>query len=91
MKAWCVTHPNYNGGAYVHAETRSKARYQVWIGVKDVLPFRLIDLDVKREKHLDDKPITARSLLDTIGGTDVSPSCRCAMCLEAKKRNNEPY
>lgn len=45
-RAFMVTIPGYTGGSIIHAETASKARYAMWIRISDVLPVRLIDLQV---------------------------------------------
>lgn len=69
MKAWIVTHPDYEGGAITHAETRSKARYRVWLHATNAgVPIRLIDLEVSRMPEFDDiKIIRMRS-------------CHCEIC-----------
>lgn len=64
---WEVSHPDHNGVVPVHALTRSKARYAVWLRVSQYLPMRLVDLVVHRAQQYDNKPIQ-----DT--------GCRCRLC-----------
>lgn len=69
MKAWIVTHPDYEGGGIIHAETRSKARYQVWLHATNAgVPIHLIELKVSRMPEFDDIKITTMR------------SCHCEIC-----------
>jgi hypothetical protein len=67
VKAWKVTHPDYEGEEIIHAETRSKARYRVWLRASQYIPIKLIDLHVGRKAEFDDRRIP-------------DPTCRCELC-----------
>lgn len=74
MKCFAVSHPDYEGFVYVHAETRSKARNAVWLKASDYINIRLIDLKVGREKKFDDKPIYPQN------------ECKCEICTKAREQ-----
>jgi len=87
MKAFAVSHPDYNGLIYIHAETRSKARYEVWRKAKEYVPIHLVELEVKHEKRMDDKPINHDSLVRAGITPEGCNECRCELCETAREGN----
>jgi hypothetical protein len=89
MNAFLVYHPDYNGCVYLHAETRSKARYQVWKKAVEVYDsWKIYSLHVNHEKRLDDKPIN----YETLGGfadedDRYQKFCRCDICKKDREEN----
>jgi hypothetical protein len=81
MKAFAVWHPDYGGVVYVHAETRSKARYKVWLTVSDYVSWGMWKLNSKHIKELDDKPINPDTLLGIATEEDrYYRGCKCEIC-----------
>jgi hypothetical protein len=81
MKAFAVFHPDYNGVVYLHAETRSKARYKVWLMAREYYTWTMMNLESQHVKALDDQPINANTLLGIAREEDrYQRSCLCEIC-----------
>lgn len=85
MKGWAVYHPDYNGAIFIHAHTRSKARYAVWLRAHQVIPsIQLVDLEVKREARLDGIAIGFATLSQIQADDPCQQACSCWRCRAAR-------
>jgi hypothetical protein len=84
MKAFAVYHPDCNNIVYIHAETRSKARYKVWRMVQEAdcgYNWKIYELHSDHIKVLDDKPINSETLLGIASEEDrYFRGCKCEIC-----------
>jgi hypothetical protein len=90
MKAFMVWHPDYEGCVVIHAETRSKARYKVWLEAHQVYDsWKIFHLNAKHQLSLDNVPINKDTLFGLVGESDrYQKECKCEICTNDRKHTN---